>query len=561
MNIIDRVIGWVSPERAFKRAKYRNALRLYEGAQVGRRASSWRGRGTSANAEIADGMKRLRDRARELVRNTPHAPRILDIIINNTVGEGVIPQPNTGNDKLDDKVSALWDSWQEHCDVQGYETFYGMQVLGLRSIIEGGETVVRYVNRKPSDMPDGAQVPLQLQLLEGDHIDEGRDGLVSGMGPNAPERSRLGVGMGDFDAPTGLWIHPQHPGEITIHPGMATLQSKFIPENELLHLFLRGRPGQIRGVTWFAPMMQIARDNADFMDSVNVKARAEACFVAFIEQLDEEQLMDPGATPQGESANNPDAMTSTLEPGMIKLLKPGQKISFGQPSGTTQAESVMMFSLMAMAASLGVTYDQLSGDLRGANYSSLRAGKLEFKRQCSRLQQTFFIPRFCNRVWNRWITQAILAGVLKERKGGYPVEWVTPAWESVNPKLDLAAEENAVRSGRWTPQEFIGSWGGNWRKTLRDRQKYYAYADELKVQVDMDSRRFTRAGLKQVVQPDQPAPAPGVGAPGDAAGGVAGGGATAAPSVSAVNVTLVDGDGNPIDMEAIEAAAAAADEG
>jgi capsid protein len=67
----------------------------------------------------------------------------------------------------------------------------------------------------------------------------------------------------------------------------------------------------------------------------------------------------------GSARENPPTIT-TLEPGTMKLLKPGQDIKFAQPSSTNQIEPVLMFDLMAMAASVGVTYDQLSGDLRGA---------------------------------------------------------------------------------------------------------------------------------------------------------------------------------------------------
>lgn len=558
MNVVDRIVSFFSPQRGFKRAKYRQAIRLYDGAQVGRRANSWRGLGSSANVEISQGMKPLRNRARELVRNTPHAPRLLDILINNIIGEGITPQPNTGNDKLDDKVSMLWEDWQSDCDVEGLETFYGMQVLGLRSIIESGEGLIRFVDRELKEMPDGAKVPLQLQLLEGDYIDETRDGFVSRSRPENgdPERSRLGVGLGEYDKRLGLWLWPNHPGEQTYNPKLLQ-NSKFVPDNELLHLFMRLRPGQVRGVTWFTAMLQTARDLADFMDAVNVKARAEACFVGFIEQLDElESVMEPGAmTADMRSLDNPDAMVSTLEPGMVKLLKPGQKITFGQPTGTTQAESVMMFSLMAMAASIGATYDQLSGDLRGANYSSLRAGKLEFKRMCSRFQQTFFIPRCCNRVWKRFISRAILAGVINERKGGYPVEWTVPAWESVNPKLDLAAEELSVRAGRMTPQEYYAQWGSNWRKNIRDIKKFNDYCDEHNVEVDLDPRKFTRVGIKQSVQPGQAAPGaagPAGASPGGAAGDAAApGAAVASPASTApanLQITLVDADGNPVDL-------------
>jgi capsid protein len=41
--------------------------------------------------------------------------------------------------------------------------------------------------------------------------------------------------------------------------------------------------------------------------------------------------------------------------------------------------------LEASAVGTGLTYDQVAGDLTQANYSSLRAGKIEFRRLCEQV--------------------------------------------------------------------------------------------------------------------------------------------------------------------------------
>jgi lambda family phage portal protein len=493
----------------------------------------------------------MRDRARELVRNTPHAPRLIDVLTASIIGDGITPVPNTGSDRLDDRVMDLWNEWQAQVDVQGVHSFYSMQVLAVRSMIESGEVILRFIDRNPKDVK--SEVPLQLQLLESDFIDSYRDGIY-GLEEGQNIRSRLGVGLGDYDRRIGLWLFPVHPGEMVAWTALniASYTSKFISDEQLIHLFAQERPGQVRGVTWFAPMLTTARDFADFMDAVTVKARVEACFSAFITQSsDLENIFEPAAPnyPLDDSMAtmpNPPTIT-TLEPGTMKVLRPGQDIKFAQPTSTNNIEPVLMFDLMAMAASVGVTYDQLSGDLRGANYSSLRAGKIEYRSRITQIQNLAIIPRLCERVWRRFINRAIIAGALRERKGGYPCDWVTPAWESINPKFDQDAEERSVRAGRMTPQEFMASWGGNWRKQLRDIAGFYKYADELGVSIDIDTRNFTRAGQRQPI-PKAPA-APGPPGVGDAkanghANGANGNSADATPQP----VMLVDANGDPIDL-------------
>jgi len=530
-------------------------MRIYDGAAPGRRATAWRTRHTAANAEIQTALRALRDRARDLVRNTPHASRILNVWVNHAVGTGLRPVCKTGAAGLDKRVQQLWEDWQASADVEGVLSFAGQQCLAVRSMIESGEVVIRFIDRKPDDPDVETPVPLKIQLLEADFIDQYREGIY-GMTPGRGDlgdlgltaetkRSRLGVGLGDYDRRTGLWLFPWHPGEITtynLRPGI----SRFVQKSEVLHVYMPWRPGQVRGVSWFAPVLQTARELFDFQDATLMKAKVEACFAAFIVNSEEySPLLDEtpaDAAPQSwPSMYNPNALSTTLEPGMIKELKSGQDIKFAQPSSAFQVEPMLMFNQMAMAAGVGVTYDQLSGDLRGANYSSLRAGKIDFRRAVEQVQKLCVEPMLCKPVWDRFINRAIMAGELRERKGGYPVEWVTPAWESVNPKFDLDAEQHAVRSGRMTPQEFIGSWGGDWRQVLDDFEEFQKECAQRGIVLDLLPSQTTRQGqLQKVIK----APKPGAKANG-AANGKANGSANGfgAPDPAAQAAGVSDGEG------------------
>jgi lambda family phage portal protein len=517
-NALDAVIAFFAPQRALQRTRARMALRIYEGAAVGRRTSSFRGTQSSANTEISGALKPLRDRARELVRNTPHAKRALDIIVSQAIGTGLRPVPRTGSSGLDKRLVDLWRRWECSCDIEERLSFGAMQALAVRSMVESGEIACRFIDVRPNG--NASRVPLRLQLLEADFIDQYRDGMYGdeqrlGITPET-KRSRLGVGLGDFDRRTGLWLLPWHPGEVTTYnmdPGI----SRFQPKDSVLHMFSQARPGQVRGVSWFAPIITTTADMSDFADAVRVKARVEACFAAFVTNSDESSpLLDQAAGIDGvyTSASNPDALVSTLEPGMIKELRSGQDIRFAQPTTATQVEPMLLYGMMAMAAGLGITYDQLSGDLRQANYSSLRAGKLDFRALVEELQYHTIIPQFCQPIWDRFISRAIIAGELKERAKGFPCDWVTPAWAAVNPKFDYDAEQHVVRSGRQSPQQYIAEWGNDWRSIIDDWAEFNEYCDEKGVVFDIDPRTRTRAGSAQP-EPKDPNAADG-GASGDA---------------------------------------------
>ena len=488
MNVVDKLVDFFAPRAGLARARARHGTRIYEGASVGRRSSSWRALHTSANAELQLAIQPLRDRSRDLVRNTPWATRALKIVAAHTIGNGIVPAPMTDSEGLNRRILDIWNDWQAQCDITGRLSFYGMQNLALRSMMESGDVVIRMIDRPV--FTDKPGLPLKLQVLESDYVDHFRDGVYGETQKFGVIRSRMGVGLGEYDSFLGLWLWHFHPGEIsTIN--MVPLVSSFQPADNLILLYEQLRPGQVRGVPAFAPVLTQARDMSDFIDAVNMKAKVEACFSAFVANDDPTlPLFDPAQNLyQTVDQDNPSAMTSTLEPGMIKELRTGQTISFAQPTSNTQAEPMLLFNLMSIASGLGITYDQIQGDLRQANYSSLRAGKIEFRALVEQLQQLVLIPMLCQRVWDRFINRAVLAGYLRPRQRGYPVRWITPAWQPVDPQKDLDADVRAVRAGQLTPQEFIMANGGDWQQTLQQFKSFFLEADKFGLAFDIDTRK------------------------------------------------------------------------
>jgi lambda family phage portal protein len=360
-------------------------------------------------------------------------------------------------------------------------------------MVESGEIVLRFIDQQ---LDDKLAVPLKLQLLEADFIDHFREGVFAidaNQQAAGVVRNRLGVGLGKFDEWRGLWLWPRHPGEMQAILDTRNFMSEFIERDQLVHMFKRERPGQVRGVPWFAPILTTARDLADLLDAANVKARVEACFAGFIINSDESlPLLDDNG--QGGDLSLPNAMGSTLEPGMLKELRSGQDIKFAAPTSTSQLDTMLISNLQAMAAGVGCTYDQATGDLRQANYSSLRAGKIEFWRLIGKLQQHVVIHQFCKPIWNKFTDRAVLAGRLPARTQGYPCRWVVPAKEMIDPKKDFDAIKNLVRAGAMTPQEFIASFGGDWRNSIGDFKSFFDLCKENGVIFDIDVAHVDQHG-------------------------------------------------------------------
>jgi lambda family phage portal protein len=476
MNPIDKFVSFFSPSAGLKRAGARQMLdaysrdRDYAAAGSGRRNRGWRGRGTSATAEVGMALSVLRDRARDFTRNSWAGQRILDVMTAHVVGTGIMTVPNTGSDRVDNRYRLAREEWEANSDSEGVLDYGGQQALILRSMIEGGDSVLRMIPIRLEDA--GTSVPLRLQGLEGDQIDTTRDQVLD-------QNVRLGVRYGQWGRREGLYLHRVHPGEMAIGN---IEQSTYVDWKDVCHLYRPLRLGQLRGISWFAPILMTAKEIQDLMEAAIVQQRTQASFAGFLRR------QPGGVNPLAPKREESGEKVTRIEPGMIQDIGESE-IIFSNPSSQSVFGDAYLAGMMAMAAGAGITYDQLTGDLRQANYSSLRAGKIEFRRFVEQVQWQVVVPMVCRKVDRRFEEYAVMSGRLPRRRNGYRVDHVMPAIEPIDPKKDLEADILAVRAGRMSPQEFISAWGRDWRKVVTDFDAFFRFIDDNNVLLDIDPRR------------------------------------------------------------------------
>jgi len=490
LNWLDRAIGAVAPAAALRRARSRLALDLlkrgYEGAKLGRRAEGWVTAGTSANAEIAPALPRLRERSRDLVRNNAYAAKAVQAVVSNLVGTGLMPRARAEDERVVGQADRLWSRFAETADADGLTDFHGLQALLVRAMVEGGEGLVRLRERRAGD---GLPVPLQLQLLEPDHLDttktmELADGgfILQGIEFDALGRRRA------------YWLFPVHPGEAASFR-RTRLESRPVPARNVLHLFERERAGQVRGVPWFAPVLLKLRDLDEYDDAELVRKKIEACFAAFVTGDDDEATL---GVDRGESDGR---RIERFEPGMIEYLAPGRDVRFATPSASGGYDEYMRVQLHAIAAGVGLTYELLTGDLSQVNYSSIRAGLLEFRRRMEALQWQLMVPGLCQPVWRRFVAVAQATGQLPP--GEIRAEWTAPRFEAVDPLKDVQADILAVRAGLMTLKEAIARQGYDPAEVLEEIGSTNAALDDLGITLDTDPRKATRTGAAKPVEEEK----------------------------------------------------------
>ena len=155
-------------------------------------------------------------------------------------------------------------------------------------------------------------------------------------------------------------------------------------------------------------------------------------------------------------------------------------------------ETFMRVQLRSIAAGMGITYEQLTGDLTGVNYSSIRAGLLEFRRRCEQFQHQVIVYQMCRPIWRAWIDAAILSGALAQAGDlapYYEVKWIPPGFAWVDPLKDIKAQIMAVRAGFKSRAEVVSEQGYDSEEIDREIAADNERADALGLAYDSDPRK------------------------------------------------------------------------
>lgn len=422
VTILDRVVGHFAPAAGLRRIAARASLdrameasRGFDGAsrRGGRGAGRQPGSG-SANAELVPALATLRNRSRELVRNNGYMKHGLNVLVHNAIGTaGIVPKFKSK------KARKLWKQFCRECDAAGLLNLAGIQAQMARAMWESGEVLLRFRYRRPTD---GLAVPLQLQVLEADHLD------TSKMGPVDGGFCVAGVQFDLIGRRTGYWLFDQHPGEVATVP--KNWVSRFVPAGDVIHLFRAiDRPGQVRGLPHFAVSILRTRDLHEYQEAELVRKKIEACFAAFVKI--EGDGFAGGVGAGGIKQQGPGPRLEGIQPGSINYLRTGEEVQFSSPAASEGYEEHIRAELRAIAAGADLTYEQLTGDYSQVNFTSGRMGKIEFKAMVEQFQWLIFIPMVMERIAARFCDIAAIAGELPA--GTAPDEWTAPRIPLLDP--------------------------------------------------------------------------------------------------------------------------------
>lgn len=453
-------------KRVSARAAMRNMTAYYDATSGGGRTGSWRVSRGDANA-AGQRRARLAFITRDMVRNNPIATGAVQTIVSHTVGKGIMPKLSGLPDNLKEAGKARLERYLKSraIDFRCRESLGGLQRLIMGAIATDGEALVILHPGSNGGYP-------QIEVLEIDHLDDAAFRADGG--------GYIQDGI-EYDANghrVAYHIFDEHPGAQGMINWKGRALSRRVDARYVIHLYRQDRPGQERGVSWFAPVALPLQDLADYDDAQTMRQKIAACFTVF------------------RHTSNPEAAPATLSPGAIVDVGEDGQYEFAAPPGVDGYDEFTRGQLRRIAKGLGLTYEALSGDLSHVNFSSAKMGRLEMDRNVEAWQWLLMIDQFLEPFGRLFLEAWSLDVRFHHRKQeiiGAKVDWVPPARILIDPSREIPPIIQEVRAGFNSRQRAVAALGRDHDQIMAEQIEDNAMADPKGLIFESDGRYNAKA--------------------------------------------------------------------
>lgn len=481
MGIFEKTLGAIAPGWAASRARHRMELKAYEAANPSRLHKAPRESRSADNAVLAAGTS-LREQARFLDENHDIVTGLLDKLEERVIGARGIqiePQPLTHDGKLHEAfaslLSGMWAEWSIRPEVTGMFTRPEVERLLLRSALRDGEVFTQLVRGPVAGLKHATSVSLSLEMLEADFV-------PVNLNSNAGQFVRQGVVVNSWGRPVAYRVCKHHPAN-----GFAlTADLKTIPAESMLHIAMRKRLHQMRGISALHSVITRIADIKDYEQSERVGARIAAALTFYIKRGDAQSVDDAA-----EYSYPGDDRYFNISPGMIyDDLMPGEDLGMVESNRpNTHLQEFRNGQLRAVAAGTRSGYSSIARDYKGS-YSSQRQELVESFEGYSVLQN-WFVGQFSRPVYRAWVEMVLASGIELpadlDRSTLFNALYLGPVMPWIDPVKEAEAWKAIVRGGAGTEAEWTRARGQSPQETKRQRIRETEFNRENNLVFDSDA--------------------------------------------------------------------------
>lgn len=401
------------------------------------------------------------------------------------------------------EVEAKFTLWAESprkwVDAARQNTFTSMIRLGVGVYTQGSEVLatVEWLRDK------GREFNTAIQMVDTDRLSTPTE-------LQWDENVRGGIRMNQFGAPQSYFIRVRHQHDIGLWRGMGAYQWKEIPaekpwgRQQVIFIREQQRVDQTRAVADMVAGLKEIAITRKFRDVTLQNAVVNAMYAASIES----ELPPEAAYAQLGGGDVGSAITSYAEAylsavneyvGSSKHMKidgvkiphlfPGTKLQLrpaGSPGGVGQdfEQSLLRY----IAASLGVSYEELSRDYTKTNYSSARAAMANtWKFMQSR--KKIVADAMANAIFRLWLEEAINKNMLRSFPANAAgmlytdgvlnlmfealcqCDWIGAARGQIDELKETQAAVLRIKYGLSTHEDELARLGKDWRKVYAQLER------------------------------------------------------------------------------------------
>ena len=471
---VRRVVGGhiIRPKRASIDVGERH---FADAAGNNRLTASWAVTPTTVDAYIYQHWNALVARSRDQAEKSDHARKFLQLCRDNIAGpvgftlQAQVKDPSGNADTA--ASDAVENAWAEFSKRGSYEITRSMsradvERLIVTTVARDGECLA--IKRRSQNLPHGFAIQLVDPVaLDPTHFETLNNG----------NRIKHGIEFNGDEQPVAYWFRDWDERQVGYVLGTGKKYQRIAAE-DVVHVFLVECIGQKRGLPWTRTALLRMRNLAAFEDAAIINARVGASKMGFFK--------DPDADP-----DDTEDLPMDAEPGVFENIG-GREFVDWSPQFPEQS------SLRSISVGLGVSYNNLAGDLTSVNFSSIRQGALDEREVWKGLQQ-FFISAWCEQVYPEWLQMALLMEKIRvpARGGGTialpftkidkfkQVAFTGRRWSWIDPKAEVDANAIAIGQKLVSRSEIIRQMGGDPDDVWAEIQREEAELERLGIVPDL----------------------------------------------------------------------------
>ena len=487
MNIIDKFVEAVNPSAALRRQNDRIKLELirsfknsgYDESGASRNKNSMRGwlaSSKSPQEDIDRNIPILRQRSRSLYMSAPLAVSAIKTNRTNIVGEGLRLKSTIDAAflRMTPEVAAEWqrnterefELWADSkfCDSTRVNNFYEIQQVACLSWLMNGDAcaLVEYERPTPA-FPYG----LRVHLIEADRVSTPHTSgtAVNLYATESTTGNRIfnGVEVTDAGRVVAYHICSTYPNS-QLRAAKKWQRVKAFGDKtgtpNVLMIFEAERAEQYRGVPYLAPVIESLKQLTRYGEAEMMAAVINGFFTVFITSEGNTGEMGFTGVLDDEDRVSDDDLNYELGPGMVNVLKPGEKIDIAdakRPSSNFDAFTTALAKYVGAALEIPV---ELLIKSFNSSYSASRAALLEAWK-AFRMKRKWLAADFCQPLYEIFLTEAIANGRIKApgffldpaiKKAYCRAQWNGPAPGMLDPVKEATAAEKRIAIGVSTRQ-------------------------------------------------------------------------------------------------------------